>query len=239
MGKLKILASGDSPQAQAQTRGKLFEKFMAEVLQELGYEIDRIPNINYAGMEIDIEGKSTATRVPLYAECKYYETNIDSPKLQAFFGKYMTRWLKDNKSQGLFIAIPGINPHAKGFYKDYIENDSGITFRVLEEDDVLEVLFKSKIIAQPETIAKNIPTNIGSPGDWFLIYTDKGKFWIQYIISEGKGIPDKIAVFDAMGSPISDRATIDYLIQLYPEIDDFGIITIENTTMLQTPSVHK
>ncbi|AZR74312.1 hypothetical protein BBF96_13480 [Anoxybacter fermentans] len=61
MGKLKILASGDSPQAQAQARGKLFEKLMAEVLRQLGYEIDRIPNINYAGMEIDIEGKSTTT----------------------------------------------------------------------------------------------------------------------------------------------------------------------------------
>lgn len=237
MGKLKILASGNSPQAQAQARGKLFEKLMAEVLREFGYEIDCIPNINYAGMEIDIEGKSTATRVPLYAECKYCEANIDSPKLQAFFGKYMARWLKDNKSQGLFIAIPGINPYAKGFYKDNIKNNSGITFRILEEDDVLGVLFKSKIIAQPETIAKNIPTNIGSPGDWSLIYTDKGMFWIQYIISIGKGIPDKIQVFDAKGNPISDKAIIDYLIQLCPEIGDFEIV--ENTTTLQTSRVQK
>ncbi len=239
MGKLKILASGDSPQAQAQARGKLFEKLMAEVLRQLGYEIDRIPNINYAGMEIDIEGKSTATHVPLYAECKYSEASIDSPKLQAFFGKYMTRWLKDKRSQALFIALPGINSHAKGFYRENIESNSGIMFRILEEDDVLEQLFKSTDIAQPEIIAKNIPTNIGSPGDWSLIYTVKGMFWVQYIIPTGGGIPNKIAVFDAKGNPISDRATVDYLIQLYHEIGDFEIITIENATILQTSRVQK
>lgn len=239
MGKLKILASGDSPQAKAQARGKLFENLMAEVLRHLGYKIDRTHNTNYAGMEIDIEGESTVMQVPFYAECKYYETNIDAPKLQAFYGKYMTRWRKNNKSQGLFIAIPGFNPHAKGFYKDNIENDSEITFRILEEDDVLKELFKSTNIAQPETIAKNIPTNIGSVGDWLLIYTDKGMFWIQYIISIGQGIPNKIAVFDAKGNPISDKSIVEYLIHLYPEMNNFGIITIGNASIMQTSGVQK
>jgi len=239
MGKLKILASGGSPQSQAQARGKLFEKLMAEVLRQLGYEIDRIPNTNYAGMEIDIEGKSIATHVPLYAECKYSEASIDSPKLQAFYGKYMTRWRKNNKNQGLFISIPGINSHAKGFYKENIENDPDITFRLLEEDDVLNTLFKSPDIAQPEIIAKKIPINIGSPGDWSLICTDKGIFWIQYIIPIGGGIPNKLAIFDAKGNPISDRTTIDYLIHLYPETGDFEIINIENTAMLQTSKAQK
>ena len=239
MGKIKILASGDSPQAQAQTRGKLFEKLMTEVLRQLGYEIDHPPSTNYAGMEIDIEGKLTVMRVPFYAECKYYETSIDSSKLQAFYGKYMTRWRKDNKSQGLFIAIPGFNPHAKGFYKDNIENDSGITFRILEEDDVLKELFKSTNIAQPEIIAKKIPANIGSPGDWSLVYTDKGTFWIQYIIPIAGGIPDKIAIFDAKGNLISDKATVDYLVQLYHEIGDFKIIAIKDVSILQTSSTQK
>jgi hypothetical protein len=54
MGRLKILASGSSPQAQAQARGKLFEKLMANVLRHYGYSIDRIASVNYAGMEIDI-----------------------------------------------------------------------------------------------------------------------------------------------------------------------------------------
>ncbi|RKY99476.1 MAG: hypothetical protein DRQ10_06125 [Candidatus Hydrothermota bacterium] len=191
MGKLKILASGDSPQAQAQKRGKLFEELMAEVLQQLGYEIDRIPNTNYAGMEIDIEGRSIATGIPLYAECKYSETNIDSPKLQAFFGKYMTRWLKDNKSHGLFIAIPGLNSHAKGFYNDNVRNHSEITFRILEEDDVIDLLCKSQFIVHPETIAKNIPSSIGLPEIGACFIQIKGCFGFNILSLVGEGYPTK------------------------------------------------
>ena len=141
MGKLKILANGSTPQARAQARGKLFEKLMAEVLRQLGYQIDTIPNVNYAGMEIDIEGKSIVAGIPFYAECKCYETNIDSPKLHAFYGKYMTRWLKEKRSQGLFIALPGINSHAKGFYRENIEVNKETTVCLFEEEKVLEVIF--------------------------------------------------------------------------------------------------
>lgn len=239
MGKLKILASGSSTQARAQARGKLFEVLMAEVLQQLGYKIDRIPNINYAGMEIDIEGKAIATGVPLYAECKCYETNVDSQKLQAFYGKYMTRWRKDRRSQGLFIALPGVNSHAKGFYREYIESDSEIAVRLLEEDDVLEVLFKTKKVVQPETISKNILTSIGTPGDCILLHTDKGMFWVQYIIPVGKGIPGKITIFNSNGDPILDKSTVDYLTQLWPELGDFEIITVKGSITLQAPSAQQ
>ena len=76
MGRLKILGSGDSPQARAQARGKLFEKLMTLVLQHYGYQIDTKPNVNYAGMEIDIEGRAILADVQLYAECKCYETDV-------------------------------------------------------------------------------------------------------------------------------------------------------------------
>lgn len=93
---------------------------MADVLRHLGYRIDRIPSTNYAGMEIDIEGTHIATGLPLYAECKCYDSEVDSPRVQAFFGKYMTLWLENSRAHGLFIAIPGINPHAKGFYQSTV-----------------------------------------------------------------------------------------------------------------------
>ncbi len=51
---------------------------MTRVLRRHGYSIDAIPNVNYAGMEIDIDGKQTITGVPLYAECKCYETEASA-----------------------------------------------------------------------------------------------------------------------------------------------------------------
>lgn len=237
MGRLKVLASGYAPQAQAYARGKLFENLMAGVLSHYGYSIDRIPSVNYAGMEIDIEGKAIATGIPLYAECKCYDTEVDSPKLQAFYGKYMALWLRDKRCQGLFIALPGVNSHAKGFYRENCEGKPEITVRLLEEEQVLEAIFQTKGVTRPDAISRAIPKQMGTPGDWVLLYTDRGYFWVQYVIPSGGGIPSSVALFDAMGNPLLDRATIDYLTELYPELDDFSKIAIESAISIPTPSM--
>jgi hypothetical protein len=236
MGKLKILASGNSPQAQAQMRGKLFEKLMAEVLRHYGYSIDHhITNVNYAGMEIDIEGRHLVTGIPLYAECKCYETEmIDAPKLQAFYGKYMAKWLKEKRSHGLFIALPGINSHAQGFNREYCELSSEVTFRLSEEEQVLNAIFHTETVVGPDFISKLITQELGTPGDWLLLYTDKGLYWAQFVIPIGGGIPTSIALFDSKGNPLSDKGTLDYLMKLYVELHDFRLILIKSDNTFQT-----
>jgi hypothetical protein len=146
VGKLRILGEGETAQAQAQSRGKLFENLIAQVLKQHGFDIDRIPSVNYAGMEIDVEGKGSITGIPLYAECKCYDTEVTSPKLQEFFGKYMALWLKENRCHGLFIALPGINSHAKGFYRENCVSSSEITLRLLEEEQVINAILQSNNI---------------------------------------------------------------------------------------------
>jgi hypothetical protein len=211
---------------------------MAEVLRHYGYSIDRIPSVNYAGMEIDIEGRAIATGIPLYAECKCYDTEVDSTKLQAFYGKYMALWLRDKRCQGLFIALPGVNSHAKGFYRTNCEGKSEITVRLLEEAQVLEAIFQTERVTRPDAISRAIEKQMGTPGDWVLLYTDKGLFCVQYVIPPGGGIPSSIALLDAMGNLLSDRATFDYLTQLCPELEDFDKIAGSGAIDLQ-PSVQQ
>ena len=226
MGRLKLLAGGDSHQAQA--RGKLFEELMSLVLRHYGYQIDNIPSVNYAGMEIDIEGRATVTAIPIYAECKCYETEVASPKLQEFFGKYMARWFKEKRCQGLFIALPGINSHAKGFYREFCEGNSEFTFRLIEEEQVMTAMYESQIVARPDSFARAVSPTAGTPGDSLVLYTDKGCFGIQYIIPPGEGIANSLAVFDAMGNPISSRESLEYLTQLYPELSDFRHLSLDS-----------
>ena len=234
MGQLKIVAAGNTPQTQAQAKGKLFEKLMADVLRHFGYRIDSIPNVNYAGMEIDIEGRHTATDIPLYAECKCYETEVDSTKLQAFYGKFMTRWQKDKRSHGLFIALPGVNSHAKGFYKENINGITDVTVRLYEQEEVLKAMLETLSITNPDAIARVITPDIGKPGDWLLLYTDKGIFWVQYVIPKGTGIASRIAIFDGTGDSISDKTTYDYLTNLYSELNDFEKISLGSAVPSQS-----
>ena len=132
MERPRIVAQDKSEQAQANARGKLFETISAAVLRLHGYDIDNHrANVTYAGMEIDVEGQARLARVPLYAECQCYGTEITAEKLQTFFGKYMTRWFKDRKPHGLFFAVPGLNSYAMGFYREYCESNAEVTVRLL------------------------------------------------------------------------------------------------------------
>jgi len=237
MDSLKILANGDSSGAKSNERGKLFEKVSAEVLRHYGYAIDKRQfNVTYAGMEIDIEGKAQITGVPLYAECKCYSMNVDCEKLQTFFGKYMARWFNNNKANGLFIAIPGINSSAMGFYRDNCESNQQITLRLLQEPDVLEALINSRVVASPESFRHHIAPERGTLGDRTLICCNKGYFWLQYIIPLGSGIAKNIQIFDSLGNAISDTESIDYIVNMMPELQPFHVLRISTDAGRKTKS---
>jgi hypothetical protein len=224
---LKVLSLQSSPQAASQARGKLFEILIADVFRHLGFKIDKIASTNYSGMEIDVEGRATISGIPLYAECKCYETAVDAPKFQAFYGKYTSRWKRDKRAQGIFLALPGVNSHAKGFYRDNCESDQEMTVRLLEEPDVLTAIYESKLVVHPTVIERQVPEDIGVSGDSWLIYCDKGTFWVQLIVRAGTGVADTVALFDGSGKSIADSATIEYLNQLDSDLASFSRLQID------------
>jgi len=74
---------------------------------------------------------------------------------------------------------------------------------------------------------------MGKPGESFLLYTERGLFWVQLITSQGKITPDRIAIFNDSGIPILDRSIIGYLTTLYPKLADFDNVTVGSTVVLQ------
>jgi hypothetical protein len=226
MDALKIIAKGDSDGAKANARGKLFEKVAAEVLRHSGYEIDQHQqSVNLSGMEIDIVGKLRVAGTPLYAECKCYANNIDSEKLVKFFGKYMTKWLENDKVHGLFLALPGLNSHAMGFFRDHCESNPKITLRLMQEPQVLDALQEAGIVVRPESYESCLALNSGhgAPGDRILICSDIGYFWLQYLIPLGAGIAKAIQIFDSAGNTVSEEETVKYLRRLMPETQQFQL----------------
>ena len=233
MGRLKILAQGRSPQARVLARGKLFEAMMARILSHYEYSIEHILHEDTAEMEIDIAGKHKATGSPFFADCKFYETAIPASKLHAFYGKYMTRWHKDKRCHGLLIALPGVDLSAREFYREHIEGNPQVTAFLYEEDQVLKAISGIPGGISPDSVAKRIPRNMGKPGESFLLYTQKGLFWIQLITSQSKKTPDRFAIFNDSGIPVLDRPIISYLTKLYPELADFDNVTVGGTVVLQ------
>ena len=236
MGKLKILAKGDSPQSRNNLRGHLFEQLMIDVLRELNINIYETANRVYAGMEIDIEGKDSIHNTPIYAECKFYTDYIPAPKLHTFFGKFVARWFKDQSCRGLFFAIPDLNPNAKAFYEVNMKNIEGvnISIEIKSEKDVLDLLYKSNIVCSPEIIDRSIPKIIGTFKDKILIYTNRGVFWFVLIIPPGGGIVEKLIIADSKGNFISSDSTIEYLRGL-----DYDDELFNEKEIVKIPHFHK
>ena len=227
MAKLKILAHGQTERAKSRARGKLFERLMETVLSANGYQVDEISNVNYAGMEIDIEGTAKFAGNSLYAECKCHDTDVDSPHIQKFFGKYMTRWLKEPNCQGLFVALPGLNSHAKGFYRENCVSEARISFKVLEEAEVLDAMIGAAIMVSPEVMASVVEEATGKIGDWAILYTDLGCFGVQYIISPGATLADSLKILDSSGALLKNNETIESLMTLYPDLREFKVLSQE------------
>ncbi len=233
MGRLKILAAGSSSTVRAQARGALFDAMMTQALHHYGYRIERTLRVHSGGMGMDVEGRHRVTGLPCYAECIFSETRIPATELQAFYGKFMTRWHKDKNCRGLFIALPGIDSDAYKFYREYIKGNPEVFTRLYEEDEVFKAITKAPGVAGPKACARTITRDMGTPGKCVLCCTDKGLFWAQHITSSGKEPQNRLVLFDARGHPLSDPSIIKYLTQLYPEQDAFKTMAVAGHVAFQ------
>ena len=233
MARFKILVSGRTESAVNQARGELFESTITKILKKDGYRVEGIRPIDPHLMELDIEGKHLETGSPLYAVCRYSETAVSERDLQAYYGKYMIRWLEDNQCHGFFIALPGFDEDAGKFYWQHIKNNEHVTTFLYEENDVLKAISEMPGHVGPDQIADRISPDKGEIDESILLCTERGMYWVGFITSHGKNAPDKIALFDGKGAPISDRSVIDFLVKLDPSLADFDHLSTDKAVLLQ------
>jgi hypothetical protein len=233
MGRLKILVSDRTESAGNRARSELFESIVTNILNMDGYRVDDLGQADFHRMELDIDGQHVETGFPFYAVCRYSETPISERDLQAFYGRYMIRWHKDNRCHGLFIVLPGLDAAAGTFYREYIWNNTHFTTFLYDENDVLKAIAEMPGNVGPDRLARRLPPDAGETVESMLLYTERGMFWVWFITSYGKNAPDKIAFFDGKGAPISDRSVIAFLVKLYPALSDFDSISKDKAVLLQ------
>ena len=220
---LRIEAMGSSIQEKNEKRGRLFEKLCREILTKLGYEIRSCPRVNYAGMEIDIEGEKKIEKTSFIGECKAYTSDISSEKLQQFVGKLHPKWSKDKTIQGIFMVLPKLNSHARAYYNESYKDSKEFILRVLEEDDILKCIFDSALCISPNELKQSVLENYSLRlGDRELIYTENGFFWFQYLIDPEEGIPNCLCVLNSKGEIVEESYFINCLQNLS---EDFSGLT--------------
>jgi len=225
MARLRIVPLKSERRQFATDKGKLFEQLVRDVLRRDGYRIVETPRVNYAGMEIDIEGTHTISGHPFIAECKAHQTPLDAPSLQAFVGKWFNCCQKDSRLHGVFIALPGINSHARGFWNETTADPSRGTLVLLEEEAVIDHLVQTGLASRsPSTGRSPVAPEDAVLGDSVLAATDFGYFWLQLLLRRGQTTPSLAVVIGSDGQPLPDGDLLRSLVDRVPELEGLTIV---------------
>lgn len=224
---LRIEAKGISKQDENEKKGKLFEKLCEELLNALGYKITN-RNVNYAGMEIDLEGERTLEKIPFICECKGQKAEVGSKEFQAFAGKLSAKQKKNPQMFGIFLTLSQLNQSAKGFFQEYFAGKNELI--LLEEPEILKYLYERNLVVIPDLIRERSENNFSTfkTGDAALLYTDKGYYWLQFMVSEGNDVPEYICFMESNGDIITERNVVDELMALSDDFSSFKPLITEN-----------
>ncbi|MFI1809908.1 restriction endonuclease [Streptomyces sp. NPDC020422] len=171
--QMVILAEGDTPSAAANARGHLFEKFIAKVLERLGYEEPRLENLNVTsdGIELDVTAIHRLNRRQAIAECKAYSSPVSAKELVAFYGKLNTeRLVQDGAGiDGFFFALPRTTQPGAEKARVIEQHDSA--FRYLNADATSRIAQEAGLTSPPPEALNSLITS-----DPAIVITEHGVY---------------------------------------------------------------
>ena len=140
-----VVAEGDTPSAQSNARGHLFEEFTARLLEIHGYEEPqrRRLNVTSDGIELDLDVRHRLTGHRAVVECKCYSTPVKAPAATGFYGKLTKERLRDQNVHGFLVVTPRLSPEADEFVREVQEYDSSLT--LLASRDIVQLLEAQEI----------------------------------------------------------------------------------------------
>lgn len=167
-----VLAEAETPAGSGNARGHLFERFIAHVLERLGYNQPTLENLNVTkdGIELDVSARHRLNNRRALAECKAYGAAISAKELTSFYGKLVAeRLVSSDQIDGFFFALPRLtNSGAEQAAK--IESKDP-DFRYLSSNVIARV-------AQDAGLLAPIPSEFSDElsSDYAVIITDHGIF---------------------------------------------------------------
>lgn len=189
-------------------KGKLFESLCEKVIKLLGYRSIEM-RAKRDNLEYDLAATSNITRYKLIGEAKAYEKKV-SNEILSFLGKMHIHWIDDPNTIGLFISLSELTADVKGHIDKVISVKKN--FLYITSERIMEILSKEANYLSYEQVKQRTEKLTGNrSGETYLLVTDRGEFYIQLIIPNGKTLPSLFCCFDYTGNLITDEIFLNML----------------------------
>jgi hypothetical protein len=189
-----VLADGATDAARNEKRGKLFEEFVALLLEKYGYEKptrERL-NVTSSGIELDVTARHRADNTDATAECKAYSTPVPAGELDKFYGKLGRLRLKNHEFFGWFFALPRLTSEGHEEARTIAADDP--RFRLMTAENVLAALREFSLFAET-------PSDMPLHSDIAVVITEHGLAFAAKLLDDQTRLPIAIAVWQREGVP--------------------------------------
>lgn len=196
------------PSAPPTSKGRLLEGLAVELLGVWNYEV--VENVRVTGAELDLLCRHKLTNRSVYVECKAYRDSLSANVLKNLVGTVEGH----DYAEGWLITTGMLGRDAKGYlamWESKPEQAKREKLSVYSPDRVIDALIEAKLVIHPPHSALHPNGDVQTTlGDWTLLITEHGRFWVQTILVSG--VPESVQVFAAQdGTLIKDLVLLGRL----------------------------
>lgn len=123
---LVVLAAGDTQSAINNARGHLFERFIAQLLHEYGYDQSSESDLNITseGIEIDLTTVHSFSSHQAIVEGKAHTSNVRARVLTDFYGELTLHRFDQPDAHGYLFVTPRLVPEGEEQARKAMSRDS-------------------------------------------------------------------------------------------------------------------
>ncbi|MGD1715516.1 restriction endonuclease [Dapis sp. BLCC M172] len=204
-------------------KGKLFENLLAQYLEATGYDIKT--RIKKEGLEYDLKGIHRVSGNQVIGEAKAFSQTIESKEFNAFCGKFMSFWKKDNSSRGLFLSTTSLTAEVNNYYQENYAEE----IKVFSGEELLKKIIKELKLPNPESLEKQIQSRSLYPLSYHLLTTDYGIFFVYIIASSESATASSFAIFRDDSSWLNDKNYLELIQQNLRELQGLEPVIAGNS----------
>lgn len=173
-------------------KGDLLEKLAVELLKTQNYKVEE--EVRLTGSELDLLCQHNVNRRQIYVECKAHRAALSADVLIKLWGTVDSK----DYQEGWLVSTGPLSKDAKGFQHDWEAKptEKAQKLSIYTPERILDALLNTGIIQNiPELQALELVNDADMLGDWLLLITPYGRFWIATILASG--VPEGTLVYSA------------------------------------------